>query len=171
MKLMMMLMVICSTLSESLSIYDVRGKDGRVRKCISFARAIPSSCSDDGNTDIIPDSGATSTMRKHRRDFEDDYQACTNVFVLMGDASRVPVAGYGTSRMKLNGNVTRVLNSLHVPGLDTDLFSVTKHGRMALGHSFILEGGDMHLTFPKFSITQDIPLNGDLRVPLDPMTV
>ena len=119
---------------------------------------------------MIPDSGSTSTMRRFRRDFENDYQACSNVFVLMGDASRVPVAGYGTSRMKLNGNVTRVLNSLHVPGLDTDLFSVTKHGRMAHGHSFILEGGDMHLSFPKFSITQAIPLNGDLKVPLNQMS-
>ena len=28
----------------------------------------------------------------------------------------------------------------------------------------------MHLSFPKFSITQDIPLSGDLRVPLDPLS-
>ena len=143
----------CSSLSEDLSIYDVHEQDGKVQKCISFACHIPSSCSNAANTDIIPDSGSTSTMRRFRCDFENDYQACSNVFVLMGDASRVPVAGYGTSRMKLNGNVTRIINSLHLPGLDTDLFSVTKHGRMALGYSFILEGGDMHLSFPKFSIT------------------
>ena len=53
-----------STLSESLSIYDIREKDGRVRKCISFARAVPFSCSDNDNTDIIPDSDSTSTTRK-----------------------------------------------------------------------------------------------------------
>ena len=68
-----------STLSEALSIYDVREQDGRVRKCISFSRHIPSSCSNAANTDMIPDSGSTSTMRRFRRDFENDYQACSNV--------------------------------------------------------------------------------------------
>ena len=37
-------------------------------------------------------------------------------------------------------------------------------------HSFILEGGNMHLSFPKFSITQSIPKNNDLRVPLQVLT-
>ena len=73
--------------------------------------------------------------------------------------------------MKINGNVTRVLNSLHVPGLNSDLFSVTKHGHMDLGHSFILEGGNMNVLFPKFSITQPIPENDDLRIALQLMSV
>ena len=55
----------CSTLSEALSIYDVHEQDVSVQKCISFACHIPSSCSTDDNTDIIPDSGSTSTMTKH----------------------------------------------------------------------------------------------------------
>ena len=86
--------------------------------------------SDDDDTDIIPDSGATSIMRCFHSDFKDDYQACTDVFVLMGDASRIHVAGYSTSQMKIDGNVRRIVNSLHVPLLDSDLFSVTKraHG-------------------------------------------
>ena len=46
----------------------------------------------------------------------------------MGDASRIPVHGYFTSRMKMNGNMTRIVNSLHVLSLDSDLFSLTKHG-------------------------------------------
>ena len=28
----------------------------------------------------------------------------------------------------------------------------------------------MHLTFPKFTISDDIPVNGDLRIQLDPLT-
>ena len=88
----------------------------------------------------------------------------------MGDASRIPVVDYGTSQMKIDGNVTRLVNSLHFPLLDSDLFSVTKHGRMGDGHSFLLEGGNMHLSFPKFSITQPIPANDDLRVSLQPMS-
>ena len=98
-----------------LSIYDTCDNDGRVSKCISLARAVPSSSSTDDNTDIIPDSGATSTMRRRRSNFEDDYKSCSGVFVLMGDASRIPVAGYGTSRMKIDGNITRLVNSLHAP--------------------------------------------------------
>ena len=108
-------------------------------------------------------------MRRRRSNFEDDYKSCSGVFVLMGDASRIPVAGYGTSRMKIDGNITRLVNSLHVPLLDSDLFSVTKHGRMGDGHSFLLEGGDMHLSFQKFSITQPIPANDDLRIMLQHM--
>ena len=90
---------------------------------------------------------------------EADYQAYEGVFVLMGDASRVAVAvaGYDTCRLDINGNVTRVLKCLYVPGLDSNLFSVTQHGRMEYGYSFILEGGNMHLSVPKFSITQSIP--------------
>ena len=50
----------------------------------------------DGN-EIVPDSGATSDMRKDRSVFEDDYVACNDVFVLMGDGTEIPVLGYGTS--------------------------------------------------------------------------
>ena len=64
-------------------------------------------------------------MMKLCRHFEADYQACEGVFVLMGDASRVAVAGYSTYRININGNVNRVLTCLHVPDLDRNLFSVT----------------------------------------------
>ena len=72
---------LCSTLSQFFSAYDLCDRDRHVLKCISLARAIPFSCSDVDKTDIIPNSGATLTMRKHRHDFEDDYQACTDIFV------------------------------------------------------------------------------------------
>ena len=111
-----------SVISRMLSIYDYRDKNGYFRKCISLARYVPTSCSDNDNN-IISDNGATSTMMKHRRDFEDIYKACNGAFVLMGDTSRVAVAGYDTCYMKVNGNVTRVLNSLHVPDLDSNFFS------------------------------------------------
>ena len=106
-----------SAVSKMLSIYDSCNA-GRVRKCISLARHIPTP--NISSNDIIPDSGATSTMRRNIYDFEDDYVKCDGVFVLMGDASKIPVAGYGTSRMKIDGNVTRLVNSLHVPELDYD---------------------------------------------------
>ena len=154
-----------STLSKLLSIYDYRGKNRHFQKCISLAQYIPTSCSDNDNN-VIPDSGATSTMMKHCQNFEYNYKDCDGAFILMGDASRVAVAGYGMCRMKINGNFTRVLN-IYICQI---MFSVTKHGRMDHSHSFILEGGIMNLLFPKFSITQPILKNNDLRIPLQPMS-
>ena len=72
--------------------------------------------------------------------------------------------------MKIDCNVTRLVNSLHVLGLDSDLISVIKHGRMGHGCSFILEGGNIHLLFQKIPITQPISDNDDLRVSLQPMS-
>ena len=72
--------------------------------------------------------------------------------------------------MKINGHVTRLINSLHVPGFDCDLFSCTRHGLKGKGFSFVLEDREMHSTFPKFTINDDIPINGDLRIRLNPLT-
>ena len=43
----------------------------------------------------------------------------------MGDGAEIPVLGYGTYGMKIDGYVTRLMNSLHIPELDCDLFSCT----------------------------------------------
>ena len=119
---------------------------------------------------IVPDSGATSHMRRNRGDFEDNYIKCTNIFVLMGESSEIPVLGYGTSRIKINGRVVRLVNSLHVPDLDVNLFSCTRHGSNGKGNTFFLGDGKMHLTFPTFTVTDDIPADRDLKVPIQPLT-
>ena len=95
---------------------------------------------------------------------------CTDVFVLMGDNSEIPVLGYGTARIKINGRVIRLVNSLHVPDLDVNLFSCTRHGSNREGNTFFLGDGKMHLTFPTFTVTDDIPKNGDLKVPIEPLS-
>ena len=79
---------------------------------------------------------------------------------------KIQVLGYGTSPIKIDGLVTRLVNSLYIPGLDCDLFSCTRHDRNRKGCSFILIDSKMHLTFPKFTITTDIPDDGNLRLPL-----
>ena len=38
------------------------------------------------------------------------------------------------------------------------------------GYSFFLGDGKMHSTFPKFTISNAIPMNGDLRIRLNPLT-
>ena len=103
-------------------------------------------------------------------DFENDYVTCNNVFVLMGDHSEIPVLGFSTSRLKINGHVVRLVNSLHVPDLDVDLFSCTRHGSNGKGNTFFLDDGKMHLTFPQFTVTDDIPTDGDLKVLIEPLS-
>ena len=87
--------------------------------------------------------------------------------IIMRDETEIPVLGYGTSRMKIDGHVMHLLNSLHVPGLDCDLFSCTRNGK---GCSFFLGDSEMHLTFLKFPISDEIPVNGDLRIQLEPLS-
>ena len=85
-----------------LNIYDCCDKDGHVWKFISFAQAIPYSSSDDDDTDITPNSGTTSTMWRRQSNFEDDYQTCTDVSILISNASQIPIVGYGMSWMWWN---------------------------------------------------------------------
>lgn len=58
--------------------------------------------------------------------------------------------------------------SLHVPELEPDLFSATRHGkRENIGCSFLLSDGRMHLTFPRFSIEREIPNDNALSVSVE----
>ena len=89
---------------------------------------------------IIPDSRVTSHMRIHKADFEPgSYVACSDVFVLMGKGSELPVSGYGVSCIKLDGRVICLDNPLHVPSLDSNLFSTTRHRRNGKGCLFLLK--------------------------------
>ena len=88
----------------------------------------------------------------------------------MGDSSETPVLGYGNSRVKVNDRVVLLVNSLHVLDLDVDLFLCTRHGPNSTGNTFFLGDGEMHLTFPTITVTDDIPADGDLKVPIQPLT-
>ena len=70
-----------------------------------------------------------SHMFTQENDFGDNYRRCKDAFVYMGDGTRVPVVGYGTAHIKLNGKVQVLSKSLHVPGLDCSLLSITGNGR------------------------------------------
>ena len=118
----------CIVINGILKPLDRIASDGTIRKCISVAKhciyIIRYSTSPDDKTslvtdndEIVPDSGVTSHTRKNISVYEDEYVACNNVFVLMGDGTEIPVLGYGTSCMKIDLHVTRLINSLHVPGI------------------------------------------------------
>ena len=118
---------------------------------------------------LCPDSGASSHMFTEEGDFDDDYRRCKNVFVYMGDSTRVPVIEYGTARIKLNGKVQVLPKSLHVPGLDCSLLSITRHGQRK-GCTFFTGDSKWHLTFPRFSIEALLPDNGDLQIEMEQLT-
>lgn len=87
--------------------------DDTVYKCISVASygrldvgISQTSTAKDESDHIVSDSGATSHMRQNKSNFENYSITCNDVFVLMGDNSEIPVLGFGTSRMKINGHVT-----------------------------------------------------------------
>ena len=103
------------------------------QNCCASHMHVGSNCSSQCiQKQIIPDSGATAHMCNCKADFEPgSYVACSGVFVLMGNGSKVPVAGYGVSRIEIDGRVIRLENSLHVLSLDSNLFSTT-HGTAAM---------------------------------------
>ena len=86
---------------------------------------------------IIPASGVTLHIPQNCINFEDDYVTCNDIFVLIGDNSEIPVLGFGTSHMKTNGRIVRLMNTLHVPDLDVDLISCKRHGSKGKGNTFL----------------------------------
>ena len=88
----------------------------------------------------------------------------------MGDNQRIKVAGYGIAKIKIDGHIITLVNALHVPELESNLFSATYHSSNGFGCSFLLSQGLTHLSFPSFSISQSIPTDGDLCVKLQPLT-
>ena len=73
--------------------------------------------------------------------------------MVMGDGQRIKVAGYGIAKIKIDGHIITLVNALHVPELESNLFSATRHGSNGAGCSFLLSQGLMHLSFPLLSIT------------------
>lgn len=169
-------------ITSSLCKFDYRDDDGRLHMCLSTSKWTTNQLKLKARIavfkarrtakhllEIIPDSGATAHMLMSEEFFEGDYTRCEDVFVLMGDGTKIPVIGIGTARIKINGHVSRLSNALHVPSLDANLFSTTKHACNGSGCSFLLEKSEMHLSFPTFSVSQPIPADGDIRIPLQPL--
>ena len=88
----------------------------------------------------------------------------------MGNGTEVPVIGYCNSCIKLDGKIIQLSYSLHVPGINYDLFSGTRHGTNGVGSSLMIHNGSAILSFPSFVIEQMIPGNLDLTIDLEPLT-
>ena len=72
--------------------------------------------------------------------------------------------------MKIDGHLTGLFKSLHVPDLDCDLVSCTRHGTSGEEYTYFLGNIKTHLIFPTFDITTDIPEDGDLPLLFKPLT-
>ena len=119
---------------------------------------------------IVIDTGEIPHIRRYKKDFEiDSYVSCKNTFVCMGDGSEISVLGYGTIRMKINGKIFQITNSLHMFNLDCNLFSGTFYGCNVEGCSLLLAENQMHLTFLNFIFTQDIPRDNNFKIKTQPL--
>ena len=119
-------------LNKFLGCFDKMDNTGKVVLCcVSKCRHIITHELDnfeDNDTLMVFDTGATAHMRKHKQSFEPGtYCRCYNTFASMGDDKEVPIIGYSVSFIKVNGKVVCQVMSLHVPNLDTNLFSSTRH--------------------------------------------
>ena len=82
-------------------------------------------------------------------------------FVYMGDGSSVPVAGIGTARIKIKRRTIKLPNVRHVPDLDCNIMSITRHGLHGQGCSYVAANGERHLSFPAFTLHMPIPADGN----------
>eukprot|EP00531_Pseudo-nitzschia_arenysensis_P008906 CAMPEP_0116127296 /NCGR_PEP_ID=MMETSP0329-20121206/6769_1 /TAXON_ID=697910 /ORGANISM="Pseudo-nitzschia arenysensis, Strain B593" /LENGTH=2217 /DNA_ID=CAMNT_0003621395 /DNA_START=65 /DNA_END=6718 /DNA_ORIENTATION=- len=160
--------VISTNMYEPLFVDAHNSKDEPIDYCSGICRKTVSFASNPQRTTLVADSGATSDMFAEREYFEDDYKKCKNVSVYMGDGSPVKVEGIGTATIKIEGHTIRLPNVLHVPQLDCNLMSITQHGLRGSGCTYLVENGEIHLTFPNFVLSMPIPPNGDPRFTMEP---
>ena len=155
------------------SVYDslIAISPDPVYKCIGSCRKVSSSNNRPGQDTLCADSGATSDMFAKREHFTSDYRQCNNVYVTMGDGSPVPVLGIGTARFKVDGYVLEIPNALHVPNLDCNLLSITRHGLRGPGCTYLVANGSVHITFPEFNLSMGISADGDPRFKLQPISL
>ncbi|CAI5714033.1 unnamed protein product [Peronospora farinosa] len=83
------------------------------------------------------DSGATAHMTPHREDLFDYKNLVTSIEVTIADGKKIRVVGTGSVRLTgIDGKRIRMLDVLHIPGLDRRLLSVGKLAERGLNVEF-----------------------------------
>jgi hypothetical protein len=102
-------------------------------------------CADTGATDhMLPDYDAFYS-----------YHKCSGRFVTLGDSTKLPIHGFGTAIICLNGKNILIRNALHVPALRSPLYSLRRH-RLMEGCGFYAHYNDGNFVlFPTFSLQVD----------------
>ena len=76
-------------------------------------------------TDCCADSGASEDMFPDYYTFN-TYHRLTNHYVTLGDTTKLPIEGIGTTVYTLNGRTILTRNALHTPALRGPLYSLHK---------------------------------------------
>ena len=104
------------------------------------------------NTCIV-DSGASSHMCPIRETFL-IYFATPNSYVTVADNKKIPCLGRGNIVVYLGDKLVQLNNVLHVPGLNSTLFSISEHRRQ-LPCSFVANTTGSFLSSPDFALQVD----------------
>ena len=78
------------------------------------------------DTDCCADSGASEDMFHDYSTFK-TYYHLTNYYATLGDTTKLPIEGMGTTVYTLNGRTILTSNDLHIPALRGPLYSLRKH--------------------------------------------
>jgi hypothetical protein len=101
---------------------------------------------------IVADTGGTNHMLPDASAFI-SYKRVTDLSIYMGNNSFAPVLGRGTAVFSLNGKRVLIRNTLHVPGLAVQLYSLRAHlHQHGCGFIGTFEDG-FHVYFPSFILS------------------
>ena len=103
----------------------------------------------------LPDSGSNANMFPHQDYFVEYTFSNGGEVVIMGDGTKVLVAGQGTAKFVLDGKVVQLPNVFHIPNLDVVLLSIWLHWHWGVGCEFLADNSRMFLMFPQFVIMVD----------------
>jgi hypothetical protein len=102
-------------------------------------------------TQAVADSGATDNMFPDYTAFI-SYRRQHNRFVTLGDNTRLPILGEGSTKIKLNGKVVILRKCLHVPGLRNPLYSLRQHRKMPGCGTYSDYNHGAYILFPRFTL-------------------
>jgi len=103
---------------------------------------------------LVTDTGATDHMLPDKLAFI-SYHLVSGRWVCMGNNSFVPIAGYGTAIILLNGKKILIRDCLHIPDLRNPLYSLHAHQRQRGCGLIGMFGLGMHVFFPTFILEVD----------------
>ena len=104
------------------------------------------------------------------------YHRLSNRYATLGDTTRLPIEGIGTSVYTINGHTILTRNALHIPALRGPLYSLRKHCNWSGCGIYSSYKDDSYLFFPDFvlqmedsydNIVSYHPLGTSYQVPID----
>ena len=101
------------------------------------------------DTVLCADSGASEDMLPDYSTFK-TYHRLTNSYATLGDTTKLPIEGIGTTVYTLNGRTIPTSNALHIPALWGPLYSLRKHCQLPGCSVYSSYKDGSYLFFPEF---------------------